>query len=362
MAANWHYAKGGEKHGPVSASQLKELATNGKLSPDDLVWREDMTEWRKASTVKGLFPDQPTAAIEKPPQPKAISQCSAETSVSLWERPVILVLLVTCCFPVGLFLLWRSPRISQRQKMLWTGAFCGLAVMGFVISSVQRQATEKDLTRAQALWDEGKKTEAVALYQSVIKDRNSFISDDLKPIVYGRVIDHLAEQGSQSEVRGLMDRLDLRLSPVTPLVETESAKQLLAEIRRQKEAEKQEREAEEQRKKEQQALAAAARSPVTLDKSGRADFLDNTASYKGKAIRTECEWIGGGLRSRSTGRMTVLELDVWHTSGLFHVNVRVPEELDIPNIQSGDDLVVTFLCEQGLLNSGNTALKVERRE
>ena len=57
MAANWHYAKGGEKHGPIRAAQLKELATKGQLSPDDLVWREDMTEWRKASTVKGLFPD-----------------------------------------------------------------------------------------------------------------------------------------------------------------------------------------------------------------------------------------------------------------------------------------------------------------
>lgn len=140
MAANWHYATGGEKHGPVTASQLKELATTGKLSPDDLVWREDMTEWRKASTVKGLFSDQPTTAIEKPPHPKAGKHDASGESVPLWERPVILVLLVTCCFPVGLFLLWRSPRIATKYKAIGTGAFVGIALIGFMLPSSNSSA------------------------------------------------------------------------------------------------------------------------------------------------------------------------------------------------------------------------------
>lgn len=57
MSNNWHYAKGGEKHGPITAAQLKELVTTGQLAPDDLVWCEDMKEWRKASTVKGCSPN-----------------------------------------------------------------------------------------------------------------------------------------------------------------------------------------------------------------------------------------------------------------------------------------------------------------
>ncbi|MCZ2342657.1 MAG: DUF4339 domain-containing protein [Bacteroidales bacterium] len=133
MAANWHYATGGEKHGPVTASQLKELATTGKLSPDDLVWREDMTEWRKASTVKGLFPVQPTTATETPPHD------AAGESVPLWERPVILVLLVTCCFPVGLFLLWRSPRIATKYKAIGTGAVVGLMMIGFLLPDAPKE-------------------------------------------------------------------------------------------------------------------------------------------------------------------------------------------------------------------------------
>ncbi|HQZ68014.1 MAG TPA: DUF4339 domain-containing protein [Planctomycetaceae bacterium] len=70
MEKLWHYAKGGEKHGPITADQLKQLVTTGQLSPDDLVWRENMTEWRKASTVRGLFSNQPPASVPTTGQPK----------------------------------------------------------------------------------------------------------------------------------------------------------------------------------------------------------------------------------------------------------------------------------------------------
>lgn len=66
MSHNWYYARGGEKHGPISSTELKQLATEGQLSPDDLVWREDMKDWKKASSVKGLFPE-PSTPPETPP-------------------------------------------------------------------------------------------------------------------------------------------------------------------------------------------------------------------------------------------------------------------------------------------------------
>jgi uncharacterized protein DUF4339 len=56
MSQRWYYARGKSKHGPVSAKELKQLAESGKLQPTDLVWRTDMPDWRKASTIKGLFP------------------------------------------------------------------------------------------------------------------------------------------------------------------------------------------------------------------------------------------------------------------------------------------------------------------
>ncbi len=60
----WFHARGGEQSGPISASELKRLAINQTLRPDDLVWRSGMTEWVAASRIKGLMPVPPP-----PPQP-----------------------------------------------------------------------------------------------------------------------------------------------------------------------------------------------------------------------------------------------------------------------------------------------------
>ncbi len=54
--ADWYYAKEGRQHGPVSSSQLRQLASSGQLLPDDLVFREGSSNWVAASTVSGLFP------------------------------------------------------------------------------------------------------------------------------------------------------------------------------------------------------------------------------------------------------------------------------------------------------------------
>ena len=54
MAIEWHYTQNGNQHGPVSSSELKQLAASGKLLPSDLVWKEGMDEWISASKVKDL--------------------------------------------------------------------------------------------------------------------------------------------------------------------------------------------------------------------------------------------------------------------------------------------------------------------
>ena len=54
----WYYARENKQMGPVSSLELKRLATAGELRPEDLVWREGMTEWSLASNVRGLFEDE----------------------------------------------------------------------------------------------------------------------------------------------------------------------------------------------------------------------------------------------------------------------------------------------------------------
>ncbi len=78
MASEWYYSHNGERHGPVSTSQLKEMAAAGRLRGDDLVWKDGMETWLPAGKVKGLIlaasvapaaADRPAAAEPGPAVP-----------------------------------------------------------------------------------------------------------------------------------------------------------------------------------------------------------------------------------------------------------------------------------------------------
>lgn len=75
MTAEWYYAEGKEKVGPVTEAQLKELARSGKLARTDVVWKEGMAKWTEAGTVPGLFA-VPTSAVS-PPLPRTDSPLNA---------------------------------------------------------------------------------------------------------------------------------------------------------------------------------------------------------------------------------------------------------------------------------------------
>jgi hypothetical protein len=71
-AIEWYYARDNKQMGPVSAAELKRLASVGSLVPDDLVWREGMTAWAPARNVRGLFDEEgPTAAAPAVDRPVA---------------------------------------------------------------------------------------------------------------------------------------------------------------------------------------------------------------------------------------------------------------------------------------------------
>lgn len=80
MTKQWHYTRDSEKLGPVSDAELRQLAAKGSLQPDDLIWKEGMTDWRKASSVKGLFSDDNQSPPPVPPQPS--SETAAKPTVA----------------------------------------------------------------------------------------------------------------------------------------------------------------------------------------------------------------------------------------------------------------------------------------
>lgn len=66
MSAQWFYTKNDEKKGPVTDKELKDLASNGGISPTDSLWKEGMAEWKAAGTFKSLFA---SISFNNPPLP-----------------------------------------------------------------------------------------------------------------------------------------------------------------------------------------------------------------------------------------------------------------------------------------------------
>lgn len=68
MADMWHYTSLGTQMEPVTEAELKRLASLGLLRPTDLVWKEGMPDWIRASSAKELFS---TDRISTGPTPRA---------------------------------------------------------------------------------------------------------------------------------------------------------------------------------------------------------------------------------------------------------------------------------------------------
>ncbi len=69
MNVSWYYAVQGTRTGPLSWGELRTAVESGKLGLNDLIWTSSFgTEWRKATTMTGLFPPPPSTEPPTPPR------------------------------------------------------------------------------------------------------------------------------------------------------------------------------------------------------------------------------------------------------------------------------------------------------
>ena len=58
MATGWIIKRNNKESGPFSPQQLKQLASSGKLKPEDLLRKEPGGKFQRANSIKGLFPEK----------------------------------------------------------------------------------------------------------------------------------------------------------------------------------------------------------------------------------------------------------------------------------------------------------------
>jgi len=114
----WYYTSNGERVGPVRADKLKALASSGSLGPDDLVWKQGMNGWIKASRVKGLLPITPQAdaappilpaidvSVLRPPSPNN----SGDVLPNKGINPLVAAAASFFCTPLGHILLGQTRK------------------------------------------------------------------------------------------------------------------------------------------------------------------------------------------------------------------------------------------------------------
>ena len=57
----WYLARDGQRYGPISDAEIRDLVSSGHVKSEDLVWRQGFSEWVEAQTVPGLL-DTPQAS------------------------------------------------------------------------------------------------------------------------------------------------------------------------------------------------------------------------------------------------------------------------------------------------------------
>lgn len=54
MSQDWYYTIGEDRQGPISLDELRQIASDGNIRPNDLVWNETMSDWKEARHIKEL--------------------------------------------------------------------------------------------------------------------------------------------------------------------------------------------------------------------------------------------------------------------------------------------------------------------
>jgi hypothetical protein len=259
MAQEWYYTQGDQKVGPVSVKELKQAAADGTLQPTDLVWTDGLKEWKEARTVKGLegiWPSSPPSpparrtakpVAERPPsdaddqeddegrpaptRSRASSNPSGLPEVT--QQWWLIGLSLFCCFPVGLVFVWMHPRLTKSTKWTISGMVGVLFIGMMILGQIRQKAVNDSIADADRVWASGDKKGAVEKYRKLLDSGDdTFLTDEQKPLVYGRVIDYDAESGNAGSAVKLAEKALER--SIEPSANQPAGQAAVAEAKRKK--------------------------------------------------------------------------------------------------------------------------------
>ncbi len=207
--------------------------------------------------------DAPSARIDRTPgslppgQPSRRSASGPSQSPHTTPRmaaawyfswPVVIVAIIGF-FPIGLVLLWqghrddlrralgkltlawKDPVLVKRARIIASAGF-GLLILLVVAGVLVSSHAKNEIQKANQMYEAGAKGEAVEVYRKNL----DFLDSEDKPKVLSRLIDFEADRGNKAEARRLAERAEAAGVVVSP--ESEKGKELMSEVWREKEKER----------------------------------------------------------------------------------------------------------------------------
>jgi hypothetical protein len=87
MSDNWHFLRGREAEGPVTFARLKNMAREGWLHRNDLVWHSGLSDWLPAGKVPELFGSSMSQLLQRAVQRRGTSQPVAAQGIAQTNPP-----------------------------------------------------------------------------------------------------------------------------------------------------------------------------------------------------------------------------------------------------------------------------------
>lgn len=148
---------------------------------------------------------------------------------SLFQSVVVIASVLFCCFPLGLFLVWKNPNWQASTKWKWTGATFAILCLLFAFGKFSETQTRKQLADANTRWEHGNKDAAISIYKQLTEYGPSSVPESERSIVYGRLIESDLEHGMDQSARKHAEKAISY--GFEPSLNSAEAKSLVREIR-----------------------------------------------------------------------------------------------------------------------------------
>ena len=145
-----HIAKNGERMGPYSEAQVREMLAAGSLAATDLAWHEGLGDWKPLASLLSSAPAAPTAAVSPAPltvtTPRVIDPNLAERGSRL-GAVLLDALIATACVAPGVVVFLAGGHNNDTTKiigaLLVCLAFLALAIVQIYLLTTRGQTIGK---------------------------------------------------------------------------------------------------------------------------------------------------------------------------------------------------------------------------